>query len=411
MIKSYSFVLMLLILKTSSAQIPSSIDLQHIGFVSNNVGIRNSGDNTNRLFVINQEGIVRVTDNQGNLLVVPFLDIKNKVQFGGERGLLGLAFHPDYANNGLFFVNYSKKTPNTGDTIIERYQVSIDSNIADNSSGQVLMRIPQPYSNHNGGNLAFGPDNYLYIGMGDGGSGNDPDNSSQTFHTLLGKMLRIDVDGQLDMSDHACGQGITLNLYGIPNDNPFANDPIGVGTSCDETWATGLRNPWRWSFDSLTGDLIIGDVGQNSIEEIDFQTNTSTGGENYGWNCNEGTRDNTDDINDPIVSCQTPPVFTNPVLEKNHTENRCSITGGYVYRGPISSIVGEYIYGDYCSGQIWFANPNNEWAESEWNQSTANFQFKLSSFGEDEVGNVYISTLDGDFYKIIDSNLFSNGFE
>lgn len=387
----------------ANAQIPAALDLQQIGFIANNVGIRNAGDSSNRLFAINQTGIIRIIDSSGNLLSTPFLDIQSKVEYGSERGLLGLAFHPDFINNGWFYVNYTKKLPNIGHTIIERYQVSVaNSNVADASSGRIVMRIRQPYSNHNGGNMAFGPDGYLYIGMGDGGSGNDPDNSGQTFNTLLGKMLRIDVNGQLTVNDDACGMDTGENIYGIPNDNPFASDALANDT-CDETWSTGLRNPWRWSFDKLTGDLIMGDVGQNALEEINFQPASSTGGENYGWNCREGN------INTPGVSCNNPPPFTEPVLVKSLSQGRCAITGGYRYRGQISAIKGRYIFGDFCTGQIWFAKPDNSWSEEEWVHGVGNLF--LSSFGEDEDGNVYVSSLGGNFYKIVSYEIFSNGFE
>jgi hypothetical protein len=251
--------------------------------------------------------------------------------------------------------------------------------------------------------LAFGPDGFLYIGMGDGGSGFDPNNNGQSLDTLLGKILRIDVDGQLSSSDNACGLDTTENIYAIPNNNPFANDTTADNT-CDEIWATGLRNPWRWSFDKLTGDLIIGDVGQNLVEEIDFQLTTSSGGENYGWNCREGNTATSG------ITCNNPPVFVEPVLVKDHNGGRCSITGGYRYRGSITAIQSKYIYGDFCSGQIWFADPDNAWSENEWLHGTSNLS--LSSFGEDEQGNVYVSALGGNFYKIVlNDGIFNNGFE
>ncbi len=386
------------------AQIPADLDLEHVAFVANNVGVRNAGDGTNRLFVIDRSGSIRIVDNQGNLLPASFLDIQSKVQTGSERGLLGLAFHPDYSNNGFFYVSYTKASPNTGDTIIERYQVSAGNpNVADTNSGAVLMRVEQDFSNHNGGDILFGPDGYLYIPLGDGGSANDPNNRAQSMDQLLGKILRIDVDGSLIASDNGCA--LEPANYGIPNDNPFANDLV-VDNTCDEIWASGLRNPWRSSFDRLTGDFISGDVGQNAFEEINFQSVASTGGENYGWKCREGN------IATPGVSCLDPPAFISPVIVKSLTAGRCAITGGYRYRGPISSIQGQYIFGDFCSGQIWFADPDDAWSENEWDQSTANFEFNLSSFGEDEVGNLYISNLGGNFYKIVSGDeIFNNGFE
>ena len=408
------FLIQSVYLSSGIAQVPNDVGLQLIGNVNENVGVRHAGDGSGRLFVINQNGIIRIVDNQDNLLTTPFLDISNKVRCCGERGLLGLAFHPDYAQNGYFFVNYTKESPDLGDTIIERYQVSAQNpNIANDQSGTVLMRIIQDYSNHNGGNILFGPDGYLYIGMGDGGSGGDPENRGQTLGSALGKMLRIDVDNNSApnhpapalFEDPACPQD--GNNYAIPATNPYAN----TQGACPEIWAWGLRNPWRWSFDKLTGDLIIGDVGQNAWEEINFQAASSTGGENYGWNCREGAH--------TYINCQNPPAFVEPILEKSHASSRCSITGGYRYRGPVSSIQGDYIYGDYCSGQIWFAESANNvnWTENQWTiPGGVSFAFSLTSFGEDEAGHVYVSKQGGDFYRItgnipVIDLIFMDGFE
>ena len=393
------------------AQVPADVGLQLIGNVSSNVGVRHAGDGSGRLFVMNQNGIIRVVNDQDVILATPFLDIQNKVTCCGERGLLGLAFHPDYSNNGYFFVNYSKSGSNSGDTIIERYQVSANADVADPTSGTVLMRIIQDFSNHNGGNLAFGPDGYLYIGMGDGGSAGDPENRAQVLQSNLGKMLRIDVDNNNAPShpapgsfeEDSCPQD--TGNYAIPADNPFVSSPAGA---CPEIWAYGLRNPWRFSFDKDTGDLFIGDVGQNAKEEIDFQLASSTGGENYGWKCREGDQS--------FSGCAGK--FVEPILVKNHSNSRCSITGGYMYRGPVVSIQGNYIYGDYCSGQIWFAqNTGSSWTEDQWSIPVGvSFAFNLTSFGEDEAGNVYISKQNGDFYRItgdaVDTDLiFASGFD
>lgn len=393
----------------TQAQVPNDVGLELVTSVSDNMGVRHAGDGSGRLFVITQDGVIRVIDNQDNLLTTPFLDIDAKVNSSGnEQGLLGLAFHPNYNQNGYFFVNYTKSGSNSGDTIIERYQVSAgDPNVANPNSGTIIMRIIQDYSNHNGGNIAFGPDGYLYIGMGDGGSGGDPENRGQHIDSVLGTIMRIDVDNNnapshpapINFEDHVCPQD--GSNYAIPASNPFANSP----SACPEVWTYGWRNPWRWSFDKLTGDMIVGDVGQNQREEISFQAATSTGGENYGWNCREG------DI--AYLGCTG--TFVEPILVKTHSGNRCSITGGYRYRGPVDSIQGEYIYGDYCSGQVWFANnESGPWTESEWTiPNGISFTFALTSFGEDEDGNVYIVKRSGDIYRITgdDDIIFEDGFE
>lgn len=418
--KTISTLLMLFISSLSIAQVPADVNLELIANVDQNVGIRHAGDGSGRLFVITQNGFIRIIDAQGNLITTPFLDIDVKVNSGGnEQGLLGLAFHPNYSQNGYFYVNYSKSGTNSGDTIIERYQVSAaDSNVADFNSGTVIMRVIQDFSNHNGGNIEFGPDGYLYIGMGDGGSGGDPNDRAQDLGSALGKMLRIDVD-QNNAPNHPAPVDIDIdpacpqdgNNYAIPANNPF----VGTQGACPEIWAYGLRNPWRWSFDKDTGDMFIGDVGQNAWEEIDYQAANSNGGENYGWNCREG--------NNAYGGCPDSPSYTSPILVKSHSSSRCSITGGYRYRGPVASIQGDYIYGDYCSGQIWFASPGNEsdltapWIESEWSiPNGISFSFSLTSFGEDEAGEVYIVKRSGNIYRITgdipaSDIIFINGFE
>ena len=423
------FILMVLLLNTPdqvSGQVPADIDLALIGSVENNVGVRNAGDALGRLFVINQQGIIRIIDSQGNLLTTPFLDIQDKVRCCGERGLLGLDFHPNYRNNGYFYVSYSLDIPGisplpdeVGDTIIERYQVSAnDVNVANPDSGTLLMRVYQDAGNHNGGNILFGPDGFLYIGLGDGGAGGDFYDNAQNLSTLLGAILRIDVDGTLEPSDDYCGLDVVgTGNYGIPDDNPFVGDGTDAET-CDEIWTYGWRNPFRWSFDRLTGDMFIGDVGQASREEISFQHSSSTGGENYGWNCREG------DIQRPGTAdkyCEGVDIseFEEPIIVKAHsTTSVCAITGGYRYRGPVNSIQGHYIYGDYCSGQVWFATTVDEinWTENEWTIPTGvSFQDSLSSFGEDERGNLYISNLvNGNIYKLIGDIpdlIFANGYE
>jgi len=395
---------------TLNAQVPNDIGLELVGTVANNVGVRHAGDNSGRLFVITQTGYIRIIDSQGNLLATPFLDINDKVNSSGnEQGLLGLAFHPNYSQNGLFYVNYTKSGSNSGDTIIERYQVSADSNVADDTSGTVIMRVIQDFSNHNGGNIAFGPDGYLYIGMGDGGSAGDPNSRAQDLNAALGKMLRIDIDNDNAPSHPAPVSNESVcpqdgSNYAIPNDNPFTQ----TAGACPEIWAYGLRNPWRWSFDKTTGDLFIGDVGQSAWEEINFQAANDTGGLNYGWKCREGFH--------AYNGCSDSPTYTPPILEKSHGSSRCSITGGYRYRGPVTSIQGVYIYGDYCSGQIWFATFDGlNWNEDEWSiPGGISFSFALTSFGEDQAGHVYVVKRSGEIYRItgdVVDLIFENGFE
>lgn len=331
--------------------------------------ITNAGDGSGRIFIVEQPGQIRIYDGT-QLLPTPFLDISSLVLFGGERGLLGLAFHPDYATNGYFFVNY---TDSSGNTVVSRYTVSSNPNIANPNSAVVVLRVNQPFANHNGGRLIFGPDGYLYIGMGDGGGAGDTGNRAQNLGVLLGKMLRIDVDGGGNPPE--CDASGT---YTIPPSNPFVGDP---GTVCDEIWAYGLRNPWRFSFDRLTGDLFIADVGQNLWEEVDLQPAASTGGENYGWRLMEGN------------ACFNPPVGCNngtltlPILVYPHENGLCSITGGYRYRGSaLPGANGVYVFADYCTGQIAGARQNSD---NTWQAFVIrDTGFAITAFGEDEAGEL-----------------------
>ncbi len=340
--------------------------------------ITHCGDD--RLFVVEQGGKIWILTKAGTKLPTPFLDIDPRVGSGGnEQGLLGLAFHPNYAQNGFFYVNY---TDNSGDTKISRFSVSAnDPNIADPNSELILLAVDQPYSNHNGGCVKFGPDGYLYIGLGDGGSGGDPQGYGQNRNSLLGKMLRIDVDGG--------------SPYSIPASNPFVNSP----TTLDEIWALGLRNPWRFSFDRQTGDLWMGDVGQNEWEEIDFQPASSVGGENYGWRCYEGTHPfNTN--NCPNVS-----TLTMPVAEyANSNTLGCSVTGGFVYRGfTHPQLYGRYLYTDYCSGRLWSVLPNGTggWTNTQLVDLLNN---QLVSFGENRNGELFMLGLgNGIAYRLRDA--------
>jgi glucose/arabinose dehydrogenase len=316
-----------------------------------------------RLFVIEQAGRIRIIED-GELAAQPYLDVIDLVNDNGrEQGLLGMAFDPDYATNGRFYINYTSKDSTTR---IERYQVSDDPNLADLESVELILEFDQPFGNHNGGNLVFGPDGYLYIGTGDGGSGGDPNNNAQNLGVLLGKMLRVDVSGELP--------------YEIPRDNPFVDDP----DARPEIWAYGLRNPWRFSFDTQTDDLYIADVGQNNIEEINFQAADSPGGENYGWRFYEGS-----DVFRDALGDREPFVF--PIYEYSHNLG-CSVTGGYVYRGDnLPDLQGSYFYGDYCAGIIWRLHQDDAGA---WqNEIFLEPGFNIASFGEDVDGELYVVTI------------------
>jgi len=337
-------------------------------------GITHAGDGSGRLFISLQGGKIVVHDGT-HVLPTPFLDVSAIVSCCGERGLLGLAFHPQYATNGFFYVDY---TNTSGDLVLARYAVSSDTNLAQ-TSGTILLTIPKPFANHNGGQLAFGPDGYLYIGVGDGGGAGDLANNAQNLGSLLGKILRIDVDGAAP--------------YAIPAANPF----VGVPGARPEIWAFGVRNPWRFSFDRVTGDLFIGDVGQNAWEEVDFQPAKSPGGENYGWRRMEGTHcfNPTTDCNDGTL--------TLPIIEYPHAGNPpdCSITGGYRYRGnAIPELTNYYVFGDLCSGRILGAAPSGAtWSVSQ----VLDAPFQISTFGEDQVGELYVaaySETDGAVYRI-----------
>jgi glucose/arabinose dehydrogenase len=328
------------------------------------VDIQNAGDGSGRLFIVEQSGRILIYQN-GGVLPAPFLDIVQEVgSAGNEQGLLGLAFHPRYTDNGLFFVNYTNRD---GNTVIARFHVSGDPNTADATSETVLVSVEQPFPNHNGGVLAFGPDGYLYAGLGDGGSQGDPFGNGQRTDTLLGKILRLDVDSG--------------DPYSIPADNPFGN----------EIWAYGLRNPWRLSFDPATDNLYIGDVGQSAWEEIDFLPAGSPGGSNFGWNIMEGDQPYKGGDQNGLIA---------PVATYGHSTSPggCSITGGYVYRGQnLPEWQGVYLYGDYCSGIIWgLIQSDGRWQ----NRVLFDTGFSISSFGVDETGELYLADLQGSIYKL-----------
>lgn len=340
------------------------------GNLNTPLGIENAGDGSGRLFIIERAGLIRILRN-GNVKEQPYLDIRGRVNSAGEGGLLGLAFHPDYPTSGYFYLNYTNVD---NDTVISRFSVSGFPGKADYTSESILMTINQPYTNHNGGALAFGADEYLYIATGDGGSGGDPHGNGQALNTLLGKILRVDVDG--------------APLYDIPGDNPFS-----TGGGNGEIWAWGMRNPWRMSFDSQTGDVYIGDVGQGSWEEIDFLPARSPGGANFGWSYREGAH--------PFKGMPPPEAeLIDPVAEyPNKDKWGCSVTGGVVYRG--SNILlwdGVYFYGDFCSGRVWglVRDSIGIWQTQELFKHPG----RIVGFGMSEAGEVFLVDMSGGIYQL-----------
>lgn len=349
------------------------IDLESIAVGYNQpTDIVNSGDA--RLFVVEKNGKIKILYTDGVQESTPYLDITSKVNSGGEKGLLGLAFAPDYSTTGLFYVNYTFIRNDSLFTRIARFSVSSDNaNVALASSEESLLEFYQPYSNHNGGQLEFGPDGYLYIATGDGGGGGDPNNNAQNRMSFLGKLLRIDV---------------STTPYSIPGDNPFISDDLGL----DEIWAYGLRNPWKFAFDAETGDLYIADVGQSAIEEVDFQPSNAPGGANYGWRCYEGTQPY------QMSQCAGIGAVVDPIFEYGHSDG-CSITGGRVYRGnSFPNFEGKYILTDFCSGNYWLL-----WQENGvWQSFEGGFlASQIVAFGEDMWGEMYaVNTSNGNIYRV-----------
>jgi glucose/arabinose dehydrogenase len=375
MIKKIIFLTSTLFLSCADNSLPQ-FNLQqafpNLSF-SNPVDLQNAGDGTDKLFVVEQAGKIYVFENNAYVTVKKlFLNIVDSVSSGGEMGLLGLAFHPNYENNRYFYVNYTKTSP-VRRTLIVRFEASsTNPDSADRASSKILMEIVQPFSNHNGGQLAFGPDGYLYIALGDGGSGGDPQNYAQNKSTLLGKLLRIDVDKT---------QG-SLN-YAIPADNPFKNNTQGFK---EEIYAYGLRNPWRFSFDFLTGKLWCADVGQNAWEEIDIVIN----GGNYGWRCYEGNHSY--DMSKCSDTNYIPPIW-----EYSHSEG-ISITGGYVYRGPnLPQLYGKYIYADFGTKKIWALTYDG--INPATNQLLLTASRSITSFGVDINNELYVVAYDGIIYR------------
>lgn len=339
------------------------------------VQLTHAGDGTGRIFVVEQAGRIRILDN-GAVHPAPFLDIVPKVLSGGEQGLLGLAFPPGYATSGRFYVNYTRS--GDGATVVSRFRVGTDPSLADPDSEEILLVIPQPFANHNGGQIAFGPDGFLYIGTGDGGSGGDPEGNGQRTDTLLGKILRIDVESGSPP-------------YGVPPTNPFVGDP----SYREEIWALGLRNPWRFSFDRRTGDLYVADVGQGAVEEVNFQAAGSPGGQNYGWNVMEGS------TCFGSSTCSTGGLAL-PVAEYDHGQG-CSVTGGFVHRGnAFPALDGIYFYGDFCQGRIWGLRRT---AAAWENQQLLQPPIRISAFGEDEAGFLYVLSYgDGSVSRLVEGN-------
>ncbi len=371
--KLFLLYLLIFISESSFAQVePTPLDVNIESYMT---GLSNPVDivfYNDTMFIVDQDGIINMAV-EGTELSDPFLNITSIVQFSNEKGLLGLAFDPGFEMNRTFYVNYIN---NSGNTIIASYQTYDDSLMGDPSTGNVLLTINQPFSNHNGGQIKFGPDGYLYIGMGDGGSAGDPGDRSQDPLELLGKLLRIDV---------------TADSFSIPSDNPFVNE----SDTLDEIWALGMRNPWRFSFDMETGDLWIGDVGQYDYEEVDFQEASSTGGQNWGWRCYEGLHPfNTN-------GCDAASNYDFPIFEYDHSGNNCSITGGFVYRGYDSELLnGVYLGIDYCSGYLFGIRRMENGDIESYDFGTNGFGF--TAFGQDDNGEMYLAKSNGIIYKIED---------
>ena len=353
---------------------PEIVLVETISGLKRPVDFADARDGSGRFYVVEQEGLVQLISD-GVKSETPFLDIRERVNCCGERGLLGIAFPPDFANTRIFYVNYTTTLPGSLHTRVSRFRLRDDAHLADPDSEEIVLEFFQPWANHNGGQLVFGPDGYLWIGTGDGGSGGDPQDNGQKGATLLGKMLRIDVTTP------------TEDSYLIPADNPF----VGNDEFLDEIWAYGLRNPWRYSFDRETGDLYIADVGQNAWEEVSFQPADSRGGENYGWRFTEGLH-----CFNPAIGCSTVDL-TLPVAVYGR-ESGQSITGGFVYRGADHpSLQGIYFFADYVSGRIWGLRRDGGHWEARMMLDT---RHSVSSFGEDEAGNLYVVDHQGTLLQI-----------
>ncbi len=427
------FVLAAAYVAPAAAQLPPDLQIvqQSAGF-SDITGIRAPPSGSGRLFVLEQSGRIKILSGS-TTAATPFLRLcasaaagcfvpPGGFTSGGERGLLGLAFHPLYANNRFVYLNY---TNGGGNTTIARFQTSAgDPNLADTGTFTILLNVAQDFSNHNGGDIHFGADGYLYVGMGDGGSGGDPCARAQTLNpallnntcgqtsgnsrALLGKMLRIDIDSTTPAgSNRLCAAAADGSApYAIPDTNPF----FSTTSNCAEIWASGLRNPFRFSFDRETKDMLIGDVGQSAREEVNLEPADSPGGLNYGWRCREGTLTN----NTAAPVCNAPPAFTAPIFDNDRSNNRCSITGGYRYRGPAPTLDGLYFFGDFCEGWVRIATEAaGTWTQQRWPTVAGNIG-NIRTFGEDASGNVYVGTSSTVFLitgTVPINTIFINGFE
>ncbi|HSN00691.1 MAG TPA: PQQ-dependent sugar dehydrogenase [Rudaea sp.] len=418
------FLLAFLLAATATAQLPSDVELTVIvdsnAGLSSPVAVRSPNDGSGRLFVVEQGGTIKIFDTKGNALSQNFLTVS--VTSGSEQGLLGLAFDPDFATTGTFYITYTAPStdPKLGvqpDQVLARY---VATNPAANTfagASQIVLRVPDIYSNHNGGNILFGGDGYLYWGMGDGGSGGDPNGFAQDLwkkvvsgktYYLLGKMMRLDVrHTTASASANMCGATTgALAQYAIPPTNPFASQ----ASECAEIWDYGLRNPFRFSFDSQTYDLIIGDVGQNLYEEVDFEANASTGGKNYGWNLCEGRHYYS--TSGTGTTCPATTSTIAPVIEAAHSSGLCALIGGYVYRGPSQSLRGTYFYSDNCSGDIYYAEPGGaSWDGGNGTIAASGLNAgNTSSFGDDANGNLYVVDLNGRILLLQTDTVFTDGF-
>lgn len=427
----------------AAAQLPDDVSLEAVPGISGldaPLGLKHAGDGSGRIFIVEQGGTVRIIDTTGSLLAEPFVELGTRVTTENfEQGLFDIAFHPQYDTNGRFFLHYSTSADQnlnppppsgalTGDTVIAEFSVSPNPDIANQAPEQYVMTVRQDFANHNGGQMKFGPDGYLYIGLGDGGGGNDKCDRAQTLdpehllepdegicpsdaaaldpsRALLGKMLRIDIDNTTppvtppDANNLCAANDDGSANYAVPVENPFS----GMANRCGEVLLYGLRNPWRWSFDRQTQDLWIGDVGQSHWEEIDLLQTPVAAAENLGWKPCEGSFER-----GSTIPCQLAGSIL-PVLEYPRQTPNCSVTGGYRYRGPATSLRGLYIYGDFCSGNIWFADNDS----GSWQSTLTGFnQGNIRSFGEDEEGNVYVIAGGGLFRFEGDTELiFADGFE
>ena len=410
-----SFFFLLVALCSLAAVAQAQIRSEFVGFPGgSSLFLTQAPGDTTRSFVVRKGGRIEVMDlTTGAVNGTPYIDLSSELPSplnSGERGLLGLAFHPDFQSNGLFYVNMSAPSTFGGnhDTLVREYTVPVPgSDVANPTSMRTVLRFGQDFTNHNGGWMGFNPianaanDNsqYLYIAVGDGGNGNDPNNRAQTRTNLLGNMLRIDPTGP----DAFVGD--PNRNYAIPASNPFFGAGGGIE---EEIWAWGLRNPWRNSFDRTTGDLVIADVGQGDYEEINFQLASSTGGENYGWRPREGAQSN------PNLGDPNPPNFVDPVYDYTHGGGQFegfSVTGGYVYRGPVQALQGEYFFGDFVTSRIWSIELDSGTGQmvpgslTDWTQilngDSGNTISNISSFGEDNVGNLYVVTNGGAVFSIV----------